>query len=172
MTLHVRRLEPKDDRSGFRSGDPDLDRFFVRFAGQNQFKHHIGTTYLAIEDAFIAGYVTVASSELTPEQMPAASRKRLPRYPVPVVRLARMASDERACGRGVGTTLLRSVFVLAHQMAADYGCAGVLVDAKHKSISFYERFGFEPLASVAGELGDRPQPLPMFLELAQVPSAK
>lgn len=82
-----------------------------------------------------------------------------------------MASDERARGRGVGTALLQAVFVLAWQMAADLGCAGVLVDAKREAITFYQRFGFVPVASVAGELGDRPGPFPMFLELAQVPTA-
>lgn len=39
--LLVRRLSKADDRSKFRCGDPDLDRFFHRYAGQNQFRHHI-----------------------------------------------------------------------------------------------------------------------------------
>ena len=38
-----------DDRTRFRSGDADLDRFFQAYAGQNQFRHHIGTTYVAVE---------------------------------------------------------------------------------------------------------------------------
>jgi hypothetical protein len=37
MTITVRLLEASDDRSGFSSGNLDLDRFFQRFAGQNQF---------------------------------------------------------------------------------------------------------------------------------------
>ena len=36
MVLEVRRLRPTDDRSDFRCGNIDLDRFFQRFAGQNQ----------------------------------------------------------------------------------------------------------------------------------------
>ena len=46
LEVRVRRLEPRDDRTGFRSGNIDLDRFFQRYAGQNQFRHHIGTTYV------------------------------------------------------------------------------------------------------------------------------
>jgi hypothetical protein len=50
VTVVVRRLEPRDDRTRFRSGNVDLDRFFARYAGQNQFRHHIGTTYVAVDE--------------------------------------------------------------------------------------------------------------------------
>jgi len=50
VAITVRRLEPEDDRTNFRSGNVDLDRFFARYAGQNQFRHHIGTTYVAVDD--------------------------------------------------------------------------------------------------------------------------
>jgi hypothetical protein len=45
MSVFVLRrpLAPSDDRAIFRSGDADLDRFFHRYAGQNQFRHHLGT---------------------------------------------------------------------------------------------------------------------------------
>src|SRR5258706_10898450 len=98
--LTVRKLAPNDDRSRFRSGNPDLDRFFARYAGQNQFRHHIGTTYVAVDKVgVIVGYATVAASELSPETRTSTTRKRRPRYPFPVLRLARLAVDERAKGR-------------------------------------------------------------------------
>lgn len=169
MKLHVRKLVADDDRSGFRSGNPDLDRFFARYAGQNQFRHHIGTTYVAVDDAGgIRGFVTVAASELAAEAIPAARRKQLPRYDLPVLRLARLAVDERSHSSGAGSMLVRATLMLALQMADDFGCVGVVVDAKPDAVGFYEKLGFVALAVVAGELGDRPQPLPMFLELGQL----
>lgn len=81
--IHVRRLEPRDDRSGFHSGNIDLDRFFQRYAGQNQFRHHIGTTYLAVRGEQITGFVTVSSGEMTTEALSKGLRKRLPSYPLP-----------------------------------------------------------------------------------------
>jgi hypothetical protein len=42
------------------------------------------------------------------------------------------------------------------------------VDAKEDALAFYARLGFVPLELRAGELGDRPIPTPMFLELAQL----
>ena len=169
MSISVRRLRPDDDRSRFRSGNIDLDRFFQRFAGQNQFRHHVGTTYVAVDDRNILGFATVAPSEIAGDDLPETRRKRLPRYPLPVLRLARLASHEDARGRGVGSTLLRAVFTLALQMADDFGCVGLVVDAKPDAITFYEKLGFVRLEARAGQLGDRPEPSPMFLELGAIP---
>jgi GNAT superfamily N-acetyltransferase len=169
VALEIRKLTPEHDRTAFRSGNADLDRFFARYAGQNQFRHHIGTTYVAIDTVgVIAGFATVAASELSPAAMPAPKRKQLPRYPLPVLRLARLAVDERFKGQGVGSELLRAVLVLASRMADDVGCVGVVVDAKPDAVAFYDKLGFIRLDVVAGELGDRPQPVPMFLELGQL----
>jgi GNAT superfamily N-acetyltransferase len=80
-----------------------------------------------------------------------------------------LAVDERRRGQGIAQALLRCVFALAHKMAAELGCVGLIVDAKPDAVAFYSRLGFVPLDVVAGQLGDRPQPLPMFLELGAVP---
>lgn len=172
MALAVRKLRPHDDRSSFESGDVDLDRFFRRFAGQNQFKHHIGTTYVAEEDGALLGFATVSAAQIEVQDLPAAKQGRLPRYPLPVLRLARLAVDKRAQGRGVGLTLLKAVFVLARSMADEPGCIGVVVDAKPQAISFYQRYGFTELEVLQGQLGDRPEPVPMFLEIGAIPSSQ
>jgi GNAT superfamily N-acetyltransferase len=173
VAIAIRKLSPEHDRTRFRSGSADLDRFFSQYAGQNQFRHHIGTSYVAIDEAgVIAGFVTVTASELSPEILRGSKRRRLPKYPVPVLRVARLAVDEGFRGRGVGSLLLRAVLTLAAQVADDIGCLGVVVDAKPGAVAFYERLGFIHLEVRSGELGDRPQPLPMFLELGQVSGVK
>lgn len=169
MALEIRRLLQEDDRSAFRSGNVDLDRFFQRHAGQNQFRHHIGTTYVAVDEGTIVGFVTVTPPEIVVAELPLPRRKKLPQYPLPVLRLARLAVDERAQGRGVGSTLLRAVFVLAHRLADEFGCLGVVVDAKPEAVPFCEKLGFIDLDARAGQLGDRPEPRPMFLELGAIP---
>lgn len=168
MEIHVRRLEPGDRRDGFNSGDPDLDRFFHRFAGQNQFRHHIGTTYVAMDGYAIAGYATVSPSHLEAETVSAKQRRRLPDYPVPVLRLARLAVDAAYQGRGIGMELLAAVFQLARRMRDDLGCVGVVVDAKPGAIAFYERFGFVTLDVIEGQLGSRPEPVVMFLPMESI----
>ncbi len=102
-------------------------------------------------------------------RLSAAARRRLPAYPLPALRLARLAVDRRAQGRGVAKAPLRAVFALTHRMAADMGCVGVVVDAEPEAVGFYRTLGFLELQAVAGQLGDRPEPLPMFLELGAIP---
>jgi GNAT superfamily N-acetyltransferase len=167
--LVVRPLGPSDDRSSFRSGNIDLDRFFQRFAGQNQFRHHLGTTWVAMRGGRVLGFATISAAHLEVGELPAALRRRLPAYPLPVLRLARLAVAEYAQGQGVGRVLLRAVFTLAWRMADDFGCIGVVVDAKPEAVQFYVRLGFEPLVHFKGALGDRPEPTAMFLELGAIP---
>lgn len=169
MNIEIRRLSPDDDRSAFRSGNVELDRFFLRFAGQNQFRHHIGTTYVAAEGPRILGYLTVAAAEVEIAGLPASRRKGLPAYPLPALRIARLAVDAQAQGRGIGAELLKEALLLARRTAETVGCIGVVVDAKEDAVSFYERYGFEAVATVSGALGDRPQPTAMFLPLGLIP---
>ncbi|MBK1645299.1 GNAT family N-acetyltransferase [Thiocapsa imhoffii] len=169
MSVGIRRLEPGDDRDRFCSGHPDLDRFFHRFADQNQFRHHVGVTYIAVEDDAILGFVTVSPSEIEIDALPADRRRRLPRYPLPTLRLARLAVAQSAQGRGIGQTLLRFALTLARRMADEIGCVGVVVDAKPDAQTFYLRYGFESVSAVEGVLLDRPEPTPMFLPLSAIP---
>jgi len=169
LSLLIRRLRADDDRSGFRCGDIDLDRFFQRYAGQNQFRHQIGVTYVAVEERRIVGFATVAPSEIDISALPDTARRHLPRFSLPVLRLARMAVDARDQRRGIGLALLRSVFVLAREMAVALGCVGLVVDAKPDAVNYYARFGFVVLQTLQGHLGDRPRPVPMFLEIGAIP---
>ncbi len=170
-TIDVRLLSPADDRSNFESGNIDLDRFFRRFAGQNQFRHHIDATYIAVDGDEILGFATVAVGHIEIEDLPKTKKNKLPQYPLPILRLARLAVDEKAQGRGVGKLLLRAVFQIARDMAESVGCVGIVVDAKPAAVAFYKQYGFEPFEILEGALGSRPQPLPMFLPLGAVPKA-
>ncbi len=169
--MEIRPLRETDDRTTFRSGDLDLDRFLAKYAGQNQFRRHIGTTHVAVDGGQIVGYATVAAGQIESENLPSALRRKLPGYPLPVLRLARLAADSTAQNRGVGKALLRHVFLLALKMSEEYGCVGIVVDAKPGAVDFYLRFGFSPLEVTEGRIESRPEPQPMFLPLDLVATA-
>ena len=171
LEVLVRRLELADDRSEFRSGNIELDRFFQRYAGQNQFRHHIGTTYVATQEDRIAGFVTVSNGELVAEKLTKSLRRRLPAYPLPVLRIARLAVDETFQGHGIGRLVLRSMLELALEMRDRIGCIGVVVDAKPDAVPFYASLGFTPINLISGALGDRPEPVAMFLPIGQIAAA-
>ena len=171
LEVRVRRLEPRDDRTEFRSGNIDLDRFFQRYAGQNQFRHHIGTTYVAVQGDRIVGFVTVSSGEMVAEKLAKSLRRRFPAYPLPILRLARLAVDERFQGRGIGRLLLRAMLILALEIRDRLGCIGIVVDAKPDAVTFYSSLGFTPIDLISGALGDRPEPVAMFLPIGQIAAA-
>src|SRR5438270_3493977 len=166
--MEIRPLREADDHSRFQCGDPDLDRFFRLFAGQNQFRHHVGVTYVAVDGNRILGFATIAAGHIEIEDLPISARRKLPRYPLPIIRLARLAVDESAQGQGVGAQLLRFVLKLAVRMAGDFGCIGVMVDAKRDAIDFYSKYGFIAADVLEGESDARPQPLMMFLSLRKI----
>lgn len=165
MELEFRLLKTTDDRSGFYSGNIELDRFFQRYAGQNQFKHYVGSTYALSLDTQIVGFATVSAGEICAEDLTASLKKRLPDYPLPILRIARLAIDKNYQGLGLGKKLLRACFELALTMKESYGCVGVVVDAKTESIEFYKKLGFIPLPALIGELGEKPQPETLFLAI-------
>jgi predicted N-acetyltransferase YhbS len=169
--VEIRRLRASDDRSRFRSGDTDLDRFFHSYAGQNQFRHHIGVTYVAIEGGDVLAYLTVAPGGIEIDDLPAALRRGLPHYPLPVLRLARLAVDSKVRGRGLGQQLLRFGLSLALAMAEDYGCIGVAVDAKPGAEPFYARYGFRAIDVLEGLSDARPRPAVMFLPTSEILAA-
>ena len=170
--MKIRALEREDDRSSFSSGDDDLDRFFRRFAGQNQFKHHLAATYVAVDGDVIVGYATVTAGHIKGDVLPLALARRLPDYPLPILRLGRLAVSKKSQGTGIGGELLAFVLDLALKMAESVGCIGVTVDAKASAIDFYRRFGFVPVEGlIRGHDQSRPEPAPMFLPLDDIERA-
>lgn len=169
--MEIRALLESDARKAFSSGDADLDRFFIKYAGQNQFRHHIGMTYVAVEADVIYGFATLSSGHVEIDELSEPLAKRLPRYPLPILRLARIAVATNAQGKGVGGALLHAVCRLALSQADVAGCVGVVVDAKLGAVGWYERYGFIAMRVVEGESAARPRPQAMFLSLAAIREA-
>lgn len=170
-TVEIRALTRDDDRSGFSCGQADLDRFFQHYAGQNQFKLRLAVTYVAVAGDRIVGFVTVAASSLERSSVPSARlRKKLPTYPLPVLRVARLGVDLRAQGLGIGRALLRHALLVGLDQRDAVGCVGVLVDAKPESTAFYGALGFERVEDVREGLMHG-EPVPMFLNIDAIASA-
>ncbi len=167
----IRTLEPSDDVSGFRSGHDALDTFLHRYAAVNQFALHASVTYLAIEAAEIAGYLTVASAEGRAAHFENLKRRKLPAYPLPMLRIARLAVATAWRRKGIGSQLVRHALALALKMTRDVGCVGVLVDPKPDSVEYYRKLGFEPKDVAPGSAPDPSAPPPMFLAIETIRQA-
>lgn len=80
------------------------------------------------------------------------------------------AQVERASARA---TIADVAFVLrlALTMADDYGCVGVVVDAKPGVEAFYAKYGFVAIEALEGRSDARPAPAPMFLSIREIRGA-
>lgn len=147
MTLRFTLLEPAvHDRAGFRCGEATLDEFIARYASQN---HRLGlaTTQVLIDDeapARIIGYASVAMAQLDLEALQPEDRRRLPRYPLPALRVGRLAVATADQRQGHGETLLGYIIDRALSLRqSEVGVCVVLVDALHdRAAAFYTAYGF------------------------------
>jgi GNAT superfamily N-acetyltransferase len=167
LELEIRRLSQRDVCGGFSAGtDPDhvkLNEFLHRYAKQNEARQASATS-VAWAGGVIAGFVTIAPGTVDPVRI-VEHVKGLGRHSAPVLVLARMATDARFRGQGVGARLMRDVvFAKAMDLADGYGCVGVYVDAKPGAVGFYPRYGFAALPSEAVVT----EPTPMFLALKTI----
>jgi GNAT superfamily N-acetyltransferase len=145
--FHIEPLTRGHDRTFFDCGEPALNDYIKRHARQNQ-DRGIGRTYVAAEadGVRVFGFYTIASASIRPRDLAESERRRLPRYRVPMVQVARLAVDSSARGQGLGESLLYHALQLATRAADMIGIFGVEVYAKHETAAaFYRRFGFVPL---------------------------
>lgn len=168
--IEIRLLTKNDDTSTFDCGDVALNQYFKQYAKQNQFKHYIGTTYVALVKGNIIGYVSVSSSSMRADVLSDSVAKKLPNYPLPILRLTRLAVDTQYQTQGIGKVLLKFVLKLTLKQKENFGCFGLVVDAKEGSVSFYEQFGFVVFDVEAGALDIRPYAQSMFLSTKTIES--
>ena len=97
-------------------------------------------------DPQVRGYYSQASSSVSFQSLPEKAARKLPRHPVPVILLARLAVDTTAQGQGLGSFLLLDGLSRSLQIAEQLGIHAIEVDAIDESASaFYRRYGFVPL---------------------------
>ena len=144
MGLRIEMLGVVHRRDGFDCGEPALNEFLSRLAGQQQ-RRGFGKTYVALaeDNVGVIGFVTLSAGQVATAQLP--STLKLPRYPVPVLRIGRLAVDTRHQGHGVGSGLLGFALNLASDWSQRVGLYGVAVEAKHDHArNFYIGLGFLP----------------------------
>lgn len=146
MPARIELLAAGHRRDEFDCGEPVLNEFLRRYARQ-QAERDFSRTYVAVADdgARILGFHAISTGAIDFRNWPPGLR--LPRYPVPVARIGRLAVDLNAQGSGVGAALLDHAMRLSASMAERIGLHAVVVDAKHpKAAAFYGRYGFQPFS--------------------------
>lgn len=159
MDIEINTLATYHQRKNFNCGEPSLDQYIRQYAKQDT-KRHVSRVFVASptdEQQYIIGYYTLSAGSLDATSLPLEKRQKLPKYPIPIAVLGRLAINQHHQGQGFGTMLLADALkrvCLASQVMAVYA---VIVDAlDHKAQTFYEQFGFIQLPN---------QPLKLFMPL-------
>ncbi|HTZ74298.1 MAG TPA: GNAT family N-acetyltransferase [Candidatus Aquilonibacter sp.] len=131
----------------FDCGREELNRYWVRYAWQNQ-QAGSAQTYVGVAGNTVIGYHSLAVGQVMLEDAPERLRKGLARHPIPIMLLARLATDVGWQGQGVGRALLRDAVQRTLQAAEIAGIRALAVHAKDDGArKFYEHFEFAPSPS-------------------------
>lgn len=145
--MRVLPLNDRHDRKSFDCGDVDLNGWLKQTAKQHKEKG-VSSTFVSVFDETsveILGFYAVSLAELTNANLPAQYAKRLPAR-VPVFRLGRLATALGHQGKGIGEFMLFDAIDRATRIAGEVGGVGLVVNAKHAAVNFYQRYGFEQMA--------------------------
>jgi GNAT superfamily N-acetyltransferase len=128
----------------FDCGQDALNRFLIRYAFPNQ-QASASQTYVGFSDDVVVGFYTLVVGEVAYDDAPERLTKGLARHPIPLMLLARLATDLRWQGKGIGAGLLKDAMKRTMQAADIAGIRAFAVHAKDENArAFYLHFGFIP----------------------------
>lgn len=163
VTLEIVAIGKGHRREAFDCGEAALNEYLRRYAHQNHERNLARTFVAADAGKRIHGYYSLASAAVEFESLPPDYAKRLPKYPVPAARIARLAVDRAMQGKGFGERLLADALKRILLSAGTIGIKVVLVDAKSEGArAFYRRYGFQELAN---------DPMTLFLPIETISKA-
>lgn len=146
----IEALNSSHNREEFSCGNDFLDRYFKNQIGQETRKYTT-SAFVLIETTSkkIAGYYTLSSTEIEPQNLPIEFTKRLPRYHrLPATLLGRLAIDRSFQGRGLGKVILINALSRAFQNTREIGSIALVVEAiDDQAAQYYKHFGFQSFMS-------------------------
>lgn len=154
----VYRVTPLDatvETTSFSCGQSALDEYIHRYASQDV-RRNLARVFVArttSDSQRLGGYFTLSAGSVACSDLPAPLARKLPRYPVPVALIGRLAVDTEFQGKGLGAILLADACRKVVQASAVLAVAGIVVDAKDASAArFYAHFGFVPMPGQASRM--------------------
>jgi GNAT superfamily N-acetyltransferase len=100
------------------------------------------------EQERIVGYHALTAASIEHAEATERVRRGMPRHPIPVILLARLAVDRSAQGKGLGAWLLADAMRRAATAAERIGIRALVVHAiDERACDFYEHYGFSRSAT-------------------------
>ena len=143
----IERISRRHERAAFDCGDAVLNEYVEKFARQNDEKG-ISRTHVAVRpgEKAVMGFSSIRNGHAAFADLPGDEKRKLPKYPVPVVHIARLAVHQEAQGLGLGACLLVNALRIAIAVSEEIGVRAVEVIAKTpEARDFYRKYGFQSL---------------------------
>ncbi|MHB8330409.1 MAG: GNAT family N-acetyltransferase, partial [Acidimicrobiales bacterium] len=126
-------------------GEPVLDEWLHRYAGQNRRGNTAAIWVVVDHDNAVVAY---ASLSMTAIEVAAASpvlAKNAP-DPIPALLVGRLGVDRRHASQGLGTALVAHVLATAIELNQEAACRAVVVTAVNESSRrWWEYLSFSPM---------------------------
>ena len=130
------------DVPGFDCGNQDLTDWLLRHAPASH-RADLARTYLARDGDVVAGYFSITTGSIRPEDAPKRFARGMPRYPIGTILIARLAVDGRYQRQRLGSRLLAEALRRAVAASDTAAARLVVVDAADdRAVAFYRRWGF------------------------------
>ncbi|MFE4467581.1 GNAT family N-acetyltransferase [Leifsonia sp. NPDC056824] len=138
-------IDPAFDRSEFDCGDPRVNDWFRRHAGQSHRSSNTRTV-LAVTGDRVVGFHSSQVGTMSRGEVAEAFGVGRSRYPKPAILLAQLGVDKSMQGKGLGMRLLVHALANFLTVADKVGVEVVLVDALSTELcAFYRKMGFRSL---------------------------
>ena len=115
MQINIEAINKSYNLKLFNCGIEDLNIYLSRFAYVNN-KKHISKTFIAFNSTNrekVLGYYSVSMAQIVFNDLPDKLKKGIPKYPVPAMRIGKLAVDICVQNKGLGAILLKDALLRA-----------------------------------------------------------
>lgn len=158
-----RKLTADDDLSSFTCDDEELDFWLAKYAFAGH-QSGMSRVFVSTVDDQVVGFYALATGGVEHLLAPQRITKGVPRHPVPVTILTRMAVATAYKRKGLGYKLLTDALKRVNNAADEVGIRALVIHAKNEEArAFYMSYAeFEPAPT---------DPLHLFLLMKDVRKA-
>lgn len=142
--FRIQPLGRDHDRAAFSCDEEPLD-LYLKHQARQDVERSLAAVFVLLDPQAdrIAGYYSLSALSIDSNDLPPDIHRKLPRYPIPVTLIGRLAIDTDYQGQRLGTALLFDALKRAHGQRTQIGAMAVVVNAKHaKARAFYEHHEF------------------------------
>jgi predicted N-acetyltransferase YhbS len=158
LTKGIDEVKPSAYKN-FSCNVEELDSYLKRFAKTNH-KKNIGKTFVLLDEGAVRGFYTISMASIEFQRLPANAMGSIPKYPIPVARLGRLAVDNTMQRKKIGSVLLIDALHRISEASKLVAAYAIVVDVKNDiAKKFYGHFGF---------VSYQDEPVAMYLPISTV----